>query len=537
MWRTAPNLLGLILFKRLIIFLPVFIFFVLTVTHANSLSVKSKTLKNGARYESSECWFNLTSFPSGFQNLSWASGLKIRRIECGYLFTRKEQGKSFFQLPIVIIRNSLWQNSKKPILYIAGGPGSSSWLSQKDLSDFWLPYIDDIDWQHDFVMFDTRGTGLSKPALHCEHFLENTLAIFSKNLQPEEEAKSYFNIAQNCHQKMSKEQLAAIKQLGTQKSANDIADLADLLNIESWHLYGTSYGTRLALEVERHHPDKVASLILDSVYPLEVDGEETLPGLYLDSLKRIIDACANDSECSAHFPQLGKELQELFKQLQKKPITFTLSVNNKPVKYILTPARLFSVLFDAGYSIESIVVVPNAIHSLYLGVKEPIQFLIQWSLELMRDNEFSNPVFMEVECNENEIKNQRIHVENIIKKYKNYPVLKRWQLAFFTEDICKSWGAKEVNKSFHQALHSDKPALIFAGKLDNVTPSKWGKLLSKDLTNSEYHEFKASAHGVLFDVDCAKEIVRGFLNPEKQPSKNCHSKDIIKWEVPKLLNP
>jgi len=520
------------LLKRPILLFSVFIFFLfLTGVYANSLSVKSNTLVNGARYESSKCWFNLTSLPSGFQNLSWASGAKIRRIECGYLHTRKEHRKSFFRLPIVILRNSLLRNSKKPVLFIAGGPGSSAWLSQSDLSDFWLPHFDDINWQHDFVIYDPRGTGLSQPALHCNHFFEDSLALFSKNLQPEEEAKAYFKIAKNCHQQMTKDQLAAIQQLGTLKSADDIADLADLMGIESWHLYGTSYGTRLALEVERSHPDKVASLILDSVYPLEVDGEETLPDLYLDSVEGMINACTKDAKCSASFPRLMKEFHQLLRQLQKKPIALSLSNAGKPVKYILTSARLFSVLFDAGYSIESIVSVPNAIHALFLGNKKPIQFLTQWSLDLMRDKEFSNPVFMEVECNEGEIQDQRAHVEKIIKKYKNYPVLKRWQLAFFKEDICKSWGVKEVNKEFHQAVLSDKPALIFAGKFDSVTPAKWGKLLSKDLTNSQYHEFQNSAHGVLFDVDCAKIIVRAFLNPEIKPSQSCHSKNKIDWVI------
>lgn len=508
----------------------------LSVAHANSLSAKNKTLKNGAHFELTKCWFDLTSLPSGFKGLSWASGLKVRRIECGYLFTRKEQGKSYFRLPIVIIRNSLWKNSKNPVLNIPGGPGSSSWLNQKDISEFWLPYIDKADWQHDIVLFDARGTGLSKPALHCDHFFEDSVALLGKNFQPEEEAKSYYNLAKKCYQKLASkpDKLAALKQLGTAKSADDLADLASLLGVEAWHLFGTSYGTRLALEVERRHPDKVASLILDSVYPQEIDGDETLPDLYLDSLERIINACSSDSQCSKHYSQLDKKLHDILRRLQKKPITLMLKDGNKLVKYVLTPSRLFSILFDAGYSIESIVVVPNAIHSLHAGDTDPLRFLAQISLELMRDKDFSNPVFMEVECNENEIKNQKTHVENIIKKYKNYPILKRWQLASFNEDVCKPWGSKEVDSRFHHPVYSDKPTLIFAGAFDNVTPSTWGRQLAKHLTKSEYHEFKASGHGVLFDVDCAKKIVRRFLNPEKNYPKDCQSKDRILWESPDI---
>jgi len=339
-------------------------------------------------------------------------------------------------------------------------------------------------------------------------------------------------MARQCHQKLNKNQRDAIKQLGTKKSADDLADLAELLKIDAWHLYGTSYGTRLALEVERRHPDKVASLILDSVYPQDIDGEETLPALYLDSLEGIINACNKDARCVKYYPHLKRELHQVLQRLNKNPLVLMLNNKDKPIKFVLTPARFFSILYDAGYSIESIVTVPNAIHSLHEGITLPIEYLAKWSIELMRDKDFSNPVFIEVECNENEIQNQRVHIANIIKKYQNYPILKRWQLASFKEDVCQSWGAKEVEKSFHHAVYSDKPALIFAGKFDSVTPAKWGYLVSKHLKKSKFYEFNNSAHGVLFDVDCAKEIVRQFLNPKIKAPKQCQTNKQIKWEVP-----
>ena len=511
--------------------------FFLANKHANSLAMQRHVLQNGARFEATQCQFSLSSIPFGYQTISWASG-KIRRIECGFLSTRKEQGKSFFRLPIVIIRDSFWYNSKSPVLNISGGPGGSTWLEEEGISIFWLTFFDEADWQHDLVLFDARGTGSSQPALQCKNFYKGLVAIFTKDLQPEEEAKAENELTKHCYQVLaSSDDLGALQHLGTRRSADDLADLATLFKIDSWHLYGTSYGTRLALEVARRHPKKVASLILDSVYPQEFDGEETLPALYLDSLKGIFKACAADAKCSRHYPNLNKQFNDIMQGLQKKPAILTFGNADKPIEFILTPSRFFSVLFNAGYAIDNIVVVPNAIHSLHAGSTDAIGFLVQVSLELMRDESFSDPVFMEVECNENEIKNQHIHIQNIRAKYKNYPVLKRWQLALFKESVCKPWGAKEVDNSFHLPVNSEKPALIFAGKFDSVTPTKWGKALAKHLPNSEYHEFQASAHAVLFEVDCAKTIVRRFLNPEKNYSNGCQIKDGIYkeqvlWEPP-----
>lgn len=527
------------LIKRLFLFLASFPFlFFLAVSHANTLVAPKKNLENGARFEPTKCWFSSNILTLDSQSIRWGNG-GLKRIECGYFFTRKEQNKSYFRLPIVIIRNSFWHNSEKPILNISGGPGGSTWLEKEGITNFWLPFLESADWQHDMVLFDARGAGLSKPALHCKNLIKDSIAILTKNLTPEEEAKYNHKLANNCYQNLSDNQahLNALHHLGTYRSADDLADLADLLNIDSWHLYGTSYGTRLALEVARRHPDKVASLILDSVYPQEFDGDETLAKLYLESIERIFKACENDPDCSKSYSDLNKKFHDLLQRLQKKPITLSLSVKNKTIDYILTPTRLFSIFFDASYGIDAIALIPKAVQTLHENKRQAINYLAQSSLELLLDDSFSSPVFMEIECNENEIKDQKIHIQNIINTYKNYPVIKRWQLAYFKEDICKPWGSKEVNSNFNLPVNSDKPTLIFAGRFDSVTPPSWGKALSKHLPNSQYHEFYASGHAVLYDVDCAKKIVRNFLNPQKKYPPACKSTNgiydsTIHWASP-----
>ena len=38
-----------------------------------------------------------------------------------------------------------------------------------------------------------------------------------------------------------------------------------------WNLYGVSYGSRVTMEVMRRYPEKIRSVVLDSVYPPSVD--------------------------------------------------------------------------------------------------------------------------------------------------------------------------------------------------------------------------------------------------------------------------
>ena len=522
----------------------IFLLLFIMVIYRYTLKIKNAELSNGAYFEVTDCWFKVSHFPNGYKPYAWLFGFTMQRIECGYMTTRKEQGESFFRLPVVIIRHSFWRNSDHPVINIAGGPGASAWLDENTINNLWLPSIKDNDWQHDIVLYDSRATGLSEPALHCDHFFQGTLALLAKNLQPEEEASLGYQLLFNCHQALSrdKQKINALHHLGTIKNADDIADLAHLLKVDAWHLYGTSYGTRLALEVARQHSDIVKSIILDSVYPQEIDGEETMPDLYLDAVEGIVKACENDLTCALEYSHLKKKLHIVLRRLQKKPLTLSLKHNEKSVDFILTPSRFFSLLYDAGYSISTVIAVPNVIDSLYKGNHDAVQFLAQNSLNMMLDESFSNPVYMEVECNENEVRNQQAYINNINKKYQYYPVLKRWQLSSVKDDLCNVWGSKEIDDSFHQPVITDKPTLILAGQLDSATPPEWGKAVAAHLPNSEYHEFKASGHAVLYNVACAKNIVRRFLNPDKNYPSACRSSDPydngqrIVWDSPDVGN-
>ena len=511
--------------KTSVIILLLLLLLMLTVVYSYSLKATRSKLINGARYEPVDCWFDSSYFPQGFQPDAWFFGFKIKRIECGYLHTRKEQENSIFRLPVVIVRESLWRNSKHPIINISGGPGASSWLNQTMINLFWLPTIEKNNWQHDIILYDSRGTGLSQPALHCEHYFQDSLAIFAKDLQPEKESQLRYQTLQQCYQTLikDKEKLTALHHLGTIRNANDIADLTQTLGVKSLHLYGTSYGTRLALEVARRYPKKVASMVLDSIYPQEIDGEETIPELYLNAVSRIITACENEPTCALQYSELQKKLYTILRRLNDEPVTLNLRHDKETVKFVVTPSRFFSLLYDTGYDINSAITVPNVIQSFYANNNNALRHLAQSSLNMMFDDSFSNPVYLEVECNENEIKDKQAFIANINEKYLYYPVLKRWQLTALNDDVCTLWGKEEIHEQFHQPVITDKPTLILAGQLDSATPAKWSKAVADRLPNSEYHEFAASAHGVLYNVPCAKDIVRRFLNPTKNHPKGCQS--------------
>jgi hypothetical protein len=90
-------------------------------------------------------------------------------------------------------------STKAPVLHLgAGGPGAPMYLdSIESIKTIW-EYHDELspNQGRDLFVIDPRGTGLSKPLLMCDTFVENETKRLKKNLsvtgQNEEVNKDYF---------------------------------------------------------------------------------------------------------------------------------------------------------------------------------------------------------------------------------------------------------------------------------------------------------------------------------------------------------
>ena len=88
--------------------------------------------------------------------------------------------------------------------------------------------------------------------------------------------EQYGPIADACVQQLTATGVD-LSQYTTSASANDAVALVKALGYDDYNLYGISYGTRLALEVMRNHPESgLRSVVLDSTYPPEIKIYEQL---------------------------------------------------------------------------------------------------------------------------------------------------------------------------------------------------------------------------------------------------------------------
>jgi len=87
-------------------------------------------------------------------------------------------------------------------------------------------------------------------------------------------------------------------------NAADADDLRRALGYEQANYYGTSYGTRLGLDLIRDYPAGVRSVILDSVYPPQAEFYTESGANLQRAMSYLFAACADDEGCATAYPEL-----------------------------------------------------------------------------------------------------------------------------------------------------------------------------------------------------------------------------------------
>lgn len=135
------------------------------------------------------------------------------------------------------------------MLALAGGPGQAA----DPLAGFVAKAIAPALRGRDLLVYDQRGTGHSDP-LNCQAF-QSPLTSESASLN------AIGHLAEQCALQLGPARGA----FTSEESVQDIEALRQALGYEKLVLYGTSYGTKVALEYAERYPQRVEALVLDSI--------------------------------------------------------------------------------------------------------------------------------------------------------------------------------------------------------------------------------------------------------------------------------
>jgi len=143
------------------------------------------------------------------------------------------------------------RSDRAPVLFLEGGPGGRA-LPDGGTTIFdshWL--VDDFapvyQSGRSLVVVDGRGVGASRPYLGCPEALDQAWRAFGKD-PANRRIGRYLDKVDQCLGRLS----ASGIDFGSYNSstfAQDLADLRTALGLDTWIVYGVSYGARTALSL------------------------------------------------------------------------------------------------------------------------------------------------------------------------------------------------------------------------------------------------------------------------------------------------
>lgn len=440
-------------------------------------------------------------------------------VECGWLEVpgdRSDPSGETLRLHVAVFESSNPNKAPDPVVFLQGGPGG-------DTLEL-LPLVFEDRFAHlladrDVIFFDQRGTGYSEPSLACPELRELTFEYIEREDVPADEflAIQLESIAE-CRDRLLDEGV----DLDVYTSANNAADLADLrvaLGIEEWNLYGISYGTRLALTAVRDHPEGIRSVVLDSVYPPDVDLIADAPANLDRSLRQLFDGCDADPACSAAYPDLETLFYQLLQDLDAQPVRAAVTdvFTGEVYEAVFDGAALGSIVFQSLYSADAIEVLPLMLDNIASG--ETYELSILTSSFLANGEFVSVGMQFSVQCHEEAVFTSPELVTSASAEYPRLePILAaatNLGPSFF--DVCGLWGAGQASPLENEPVGSAVPTLVLAGEYDPITPPAWGLRAAETLEDATFVEFSGLGHGPTADAPCPQEVLRAFLNAPAEP--------------------
>jgi pimeloyl-ACP methyl ester carboxylesterase len=440
-------------------------------------------------------------------------------VACGDLTVpeaRSQPDGRTITLHVAIFRSRSQTPEPDPFIYLTGGGGADTFrMAEWLMSSFGDAFLE----ERDVILYNQRGTRYNTPMLDCPGYTELNLALLRESsdggmLSIEERSQRRIDFFLECQAEL----LARGMNLDAYNSAANAADASDLLvalGYEQANFYATSYGTRFALDLMRDYPEGIRTMILDSVYPPEIDYYSDYPANALYAFNLIFQECAADPECSSRYPDLERVFYQVVDDLNANPQT--LAFPSGEALY-LDGGGFMDVIYTRLFAPGSVAGIARSIYSASEGHYEEYEEI--W-YALQDAGWLSWGVWFSIQCREEvpfHSNDYRMEVASgVPSQISDYfvPML-------FEPELCQSWQVSPADPIESEPVVSDVPTIVFSGRYDPITPTFWSEATAENLTNAYYYEFPNVGHGVMRSDHCALEIGLQFVDdPTTEPDTLC----------------
>ena len=225
-----------------------------------------------------------------------ASSPAFAQAQCGQLIVPENRHKSTgktISISVAIIPSVAQPPKHEPLFYITGGPGGDA---MGDI-EFLVPALNQ---DQNLIVLAQRGTLDAKPALLCPEIDAFDTKAVSVVYDAPSTGVLHVAATQACHDRLVADgiDLAAYNSL---ENVEDFVDLRKLLGATKWSLFGTSYGTYVALLMMRLHPEDLVSVTIDSITPPSAASLGWPWSSAGEGARNLFDACAAQPSCASRY--------------------------------------------------------------------------------------------------------------------------------------------------------------------------------------------------------------------------------------------
>jgi pimeloyl-ACP methyl ester carboxylesterase len=380
---------------------------------------------------------------------------------------------------------------RDPLFVLAGGPGQGA-------SDFYASIsaaFGRIRRDRDIVLVDQRGTGRSN-RLDCEFDDEAQFATG--------------DLAELAVQ--AKQCLTALagdpRYYTTSVAVRDLDEVRRALGYEQVNLYAVSYGTRVAQHYLRRFPERVRTMVLDGVVPVDLALGPDVAIQAQHALDVLFDRCRQDAGCSARFANVRESWTALRERLEAEPIRIDMPdpLTAQSTTATIGVPQLSAAVRLLTYSDETASVLPLLIHRAQ--VEQQPQSLIAQYLMIKRSTEtqIAYGMHFAVTCSEDAPRwdAEQVADEALAQTYLGQSFMQG------LKTMCAAWPKGPVDDDFNAPLDSPAPVLLLSGENDPVTPPAYGARAARSYKNGKHVVLNGQGHGQLA-IGCMPRVVNEFI--------------------------
>ena len=379
-----------------------------------------------------------------------------------------------------------------PLLVLAGGPGQAA----STLAPFGAR-LTELRRTRDVVLVDQRGTGRSSP-LRCDAYSDAELEKAALETDP-------LPRATRCAQEIASQGVDAA-QYTTAAFVADLEAVRVALGVPRWNLWGGSYGTRVALDYLRRHPDRVRTVVLDGVAPPDLKVSLDVWMTRERALAALFDRCRAAPACARALPDPGAALDRAIERHAgvDRTITFANPATGAIERVPASRDGVVALLQPLLYSPETASLIPSLIARAGAGDLAPLVAATGAFASNIAET-MNTPLHYSVTCAEDV---PRIRAD---ERASAYASPRTGSLVRAVLAVCDVWPRGTPPADHAAAVESATPALILSGGLDPVTSPAYGETVARTLSNHRHIVAPGYGH-IVSPHACGPRLISAFVD-------------------------